>query len=228
MDIPLRVIRSAMEAVGRNSPDIVFSVRDWRCRENILVTGEHILARFGHGKISFRAFAGGMRLSRSTLERHFVDLNALLGEILLSHLRKIAAAIGNVPRGTPDRRKAQRAVYLNAARDADGEFTDAHLLLIRDRAKLPPDLLDMVDGMYHGIAIMLADTETAVDTMEILDSPGLTRDEIELLLSGDLPAEQPARTKTPPPDEAEVDLSCIAGIYLEKPPPHPPPEREAA
>lgn len=248
---PTRSLRSQADAVGKNGPDFKFNRRDWERHDAILLTGEILLARHGHMSFSFRAFALAMRLSRCTLERHFIDLHDLLGEILRRHLAKVIDAIAKVPRDTPNRLQAMRHAYLAATRNAEGDFTDAHLLLIRDRAKLPPDILDAVDGAHYGIGVMLSEPGKVTDTLEILDWEGVTPDEIELVLADE---DQPAPAKQapdhpppatppiepaaepltvaaePPPDD---DLSRISGVWptqeIEKPrPQQAPPHKRAA
>jgi hypothetical protein len=121
-------------------------------------------------------------MAPTTLRFHYVDLDALCGDILRIHLRKIADAIGNVPRGAENRRQLQRAAYLAATRSASSSLTNAHLILTRDRAFLPSDELDSIENIRRVLGESLVEPGNP-DILPVLDTPWIGPDQIEAALT---------------------------------------------
>ena len=93
-------------------------------------------------------------------------------------LMAISTAIGDALRGIPHdaahRQGTARAAYLAATRTVLGGHTEAHLLLLRERYHLPPDLLDTIEQTRAGLGEILAG-EFATEALGLLDMPELSR-----------------------------------------------------
>jgi len=195
MAIPLRFLRACVDDLPRGRPRL--SARELAQQERILATAEALMARFGRAALTFSSFATAIRMSPATIRRHFADLDCILTDILCRHVADISAAIGRVPFDTPNLHAARRAAYAEATRTPFSAPTERHLLFIRDRHLLPPDLADTVETLRDGLADMLtAPHEAAV--LALLDTAELPLPHIEAMLAALHPvrAEQPAPAKS--------------------------------
>ena len=154
MRTPNRILRADAEQLERDPPDL--SPREAEQFTRILTVAEPILARRGIHTMTLPGLAEALRMSPRTMRRHFSDLDALLATLLRRHLRKLAYAIGKVPNDAADRAQKMRAAYLAYTRTDLGFYTDAHLLLVRDRNLLPEDLFTNIEGARRDLGDTLA------------------------------------------------------------------------
>ena len=176
-----RILRADAEQLERDTPDL--TPREMEQYNRILAVAEAIMARRGMHTMTLPGFAEAIRMSARTVRRHFADLDALLATLLRRHLRKIACAIGKIPHGEADRPQKMRAAYLACTRTENGFFTDAHLLLVRDRNLLPEDLSTAIEGTRRKLGDLLARGH-AEAVLNLLDTRSLDAPCIEAALAG--------------------------------------------
>jgi AcrR family transcriptional regulator len=146
MEINARILRAQVNKVAPPPP---LTPRQQARETRILTAAEHLLARHGTENITYRLMAVALTLTTATLRWHFVDLHALLAEILRRHLKTIAEALQAIPANQPE---ARAAAYRAATHHQDGTPKDAHILLLRDRHLLPPDELEDIEPAYKTTA----------------------------------------------------------------------------
>ena len=221
MHIPARILR-------KHAIDVVPSLRDQtereiRREEIILKAAESLIARFGAAAVTFTNLAIAIKIAPSTMRKHFTDLDALMGEMMRRHLQTISQAMGAVPRDAPDRRRLQRAAYIEATRFF-GAPTEAHLIYTTYRTILAEDERITIEEIRNVIGATL-DGENPEGTLHLLDSPCFDIDQIEAMLTAAraaLPqsaAEITAQAETPeptqatePPDDIDLAWSRISGV----------------
>ena len=151
---PARILRADADSLERDPPEL--SARDQEQYERILVVAVGIMARHNSYRMTIPSLARELGIGAGTLRRHFPDAEVLLATLLLRHLAKIARTIGEVPHDAADRPEKMRAAYLAYTRINLGEFTDAHLLLVRDRYFLPNDLRPNIEATHRDLGDILA------------------------------------------------------------------------
>jgi|GEM_PF-1280947 len=181
------------------------TARESALREHIVKTSQALLARHGRHDISFAALALALRIGAGTLRRHFIDLDALLGEILSRHLMDLSRHLGEIPFTDPDRERKKRAKYLEYTRTPFGGLTEAHLLFVRDRHTLPEDLLSSLEQTRDGIGNLLGPDPH--ETLTLLDTPYISHPRIEAMLAALEPfalpePAEPAEPATEPTEPA--------------------------
>jgi len=191
MPIPARILRAAAQDISR--PDTGASAT----RDHILNVAQHLMATYGSEEITFANLAIALCMGTTTLRRQFADIHALLGEVLRRHVRGISAALGKVPAGTTDQRKALRAAYYNFAHAPFGGLTAAHHLFQRDRHLLPPDERETIDIIHANMGRTLAGGLGA-EALMMLDSPFMELARIETLLATPTDEVKHAATKPEP------------------------------
>jgi AcrR family transcriptional regulator len=180
MTIPARILRATIR-------DIPGAQRNLSPREQArfgvaIAAGRRVLAQHGRIRVTLQSLASALMLSPATLRRWFCDIDHLLAEILLRHLRAISDSLEAIPAGVPDRASACRAAYLAATRTRDGALTDAHLLLVRDRHHLPPDEVGAVADLRARIGHLIAGANGAI-ILGLLDLPELSGSQIGAMLT---------------------------------------------
>jgi AcrR family transcriptional regulator len=218
MHIPARILRS-------HAMDIDLTLRDKTQREvareeRILQDAQYLIARFGAAAITFTNLAIAIKIAPSTMRKHFADFDALLGEIMRRHLRRVLNAIAEVPPGTPDRQRLQRAAYIGATRTL-GAFTEAHLILTTYLATLPEDERCSVMDMRAQLGTILAGSDGEA-TLHLLDCLHYDLDQIEDMLAAaaarrkkpQAPPAMIAEAPPPPACMAVHTLSDISGVAL--------------
>jgi AcrR family transcriptional regulator len=209
MQIPPRILRAEAESL---EPALFERTPRQQARHGrILNIARALMARHGYANITFSALAIALNLGRDTLRRQICDQHALLGEILRKHLQAIARALGAVPWDAPDRHKQRRAAYLAFTRTPMGGFTDAHLLLVRDRNLLPDDVRVPIEQLRASIGQILANTH-GEPALALLDTETIDPAAAEAALAALLPPQPPAQTEPPPtpqpvPAAAPADAS---------------------
>jgi AcrR family transcriptional regulator len=205
MPIPLRTLRAEADALTGHRRKR--STRECEQEDRILLVAGHLFARHGRDNIAFNDFAIAMRMSTRTLRNHFVDLDSLLAEILQRHLRAVADAIGTVPPTALNLHVARRAAYLQATRTPYGGPTEAHILLVRDRHLLPPDLADTIETLRSGLGDMVA-FPNGPAALALLDTTEVSASQIETMLA-------PAAPQPPPdPQKSPLRSQLMAGAAL--------------
>ncbi len=200
MHTPARTLRAECDDLSDNRPAPCHREEERRTR--ILNAAQHLMANHGAAAIRLTDFALALRMAPLTIRRHFVDMDSILAAILHRHLMAIASALGQIPHGTANRAAAQRAAYLAFTRTQFGNPTEAHLLLIRDRHLLPPDLREPLEDHRAAIGDILAGPHAAA-TLALLDMPELAASQIEAALSAIAhPAKPPASYPQPLPRPA--------------------------
>ena len=211
MRTPNRLLRADAEELERNPPDL--TPREAEQYNRILSIAEPIMARRGMHTMTLPGLAEALRMSPRTMRRHFSALDALLATLLRRHLRKLAYAIGKVPNDAADRAQKMRAAYLAYTRTDLGFYTDAHLLLVRDRNLLPEDLFTNIEGARRDLGDTLAYGHSEA-ALNLLDTRSLDAACIEAALAG-IAAKQP---KSAPPA-----VKSTAPIRRDRPLPARPP-----
>ena len=230
MNKPARILRAIAESRHQRPEP---TPRELEREERILAVAQTVMAEAGRHTITFSSMALALRMVRSTLRLHFCDLDELLAAILHRHLRRLSYALGEVPQDAPDRPQKMRAAYLAATRTILGGYTEAHLLLVRDRHLLPPELLTSIDFIRHNLGDILAYGH-AEEVLDLLDMRSLSAPRIEAHLAlitapAPEPAEPPITAAAPlPPTEplttpahAANTLRGRLALALEPPPPDP-------
>jgi AcrR family transcriptional regulator len=207
MRTPDRILRADVEDLERNPPPL--TQREQLQYDRILTLAEGIMARRGSHTLTAAGLAQALCISSGTLRRHFPDLDALLATLLSRHLRKIAHALGEVPHDAPDRPQQLRAAYLAYTRSILGGFTAAHLLLVRDRALLPEDLLTNIERTRTGLGDTLAYGH-AEEALGLLDMRSLDAPRIEAALAAIIAtaAQQPSHAPPPAPKPAATAIAA--------------------
>ena len=192
MHTPNRIPSANGEKFGRDPSEL--SPREREIYEGILIRAETAMAQLGTHAITFSAMAVGLRMYPSTLRRYFADLDVLLATLLRRHLHKIADALGEVPKDALDRAQKRRAAYLTYTRTSAGEFTEPHLLLVRDRHLLPEGLQANIEATRRDLGDVLAPGSAEL-ALDLLDMRALDGPRIEAVLSaiGGLDAEPRSR-----------------------------------
>jgi AcrR family transcriptional regulator len=181
MPTPIRILRAHADDLPNARP--MLSARELDREDRILSTARALFYRFGRVNLTFTALAVAMRLAPATIRRHFPDLDSILAEIIIRHLRAIACALGEVPREHPNRQAAARAAYIAFTRNGMGcAPTEAHTLLIRERHTLPPDLLEHIEQLRDLIGTSFAKDHIET-TIGLLDNCFLQRPQIEAMLA---------------------------------------------
>jgi AcrR family transcriptional regulator len=187
---PARILRAHADALPNARR--YRSAKERETEDHILQAAKPVLANNGRATTSFSGLAFAIRIPAGTLRRHFPDLDALLSELLLRHLRAIADELGRIPHNTPNSQAARRAAYLAATRSPYGGPTEGHILLLRDRHVLPPDLAEPLEKIRQSIGDLLA-YPNGPAALALLDTPGTTPATIETMFD--------ALAPTPPPSE---------------------------
>ncbi len=202
MPTPHRILRA--QAQARDPKPLHFSIRDLERHDRILTVGRALLAENGRHNVTFAGLAVALSIGTAALRRHFADIDALLGEILRHHLQAIATALGAIPHTDPDRDARRRAAYIAFTRTALGGFTEAHLLLLRDRNLLPDDEHEPIERTRTELARILGG-HLADEVLNFLDLPNLDAGDAEYFF-GKLVARraaQAAQAAAPAPARAE-------------------------
>ena len=229
---PARILRAIAESRHQRPEP---TPRELEREERILAVAQTVMAEAGRHEISFTSMALALRMVRATLRHHFCDLDELLAAILHRHLRRLSYAIGEVPHDAPDRLPKMRAAYLAHTRTILGGYTEAHLLLVRDRHLLPPELLTSIDFIRHNLGDILAYGH-AEEALDLLDSRYLSAARIEEFIAiltapqaEPKPAQPPITAAapllpSPPPTTPAHAANTLRGrlaLALEPPPPDP-------
>ena len=180
MRTPTRHLRACVAGIpGIRTP---LSLPDLERREALLGAARTVLVEFGRDTFSIPQFAQAIDCSAHTLRRFFIDLEALLAEILNKHLQGISDAMSQFPRACADWPAARRAAYLAFTRKAFGTLTTDHFIFTRDYLTLPTEERRVIEDFHDTLGSMLGGI-SARDTLSLLDDPAIDADEIEILIA---------------------------------------------
>jgi AcrR family transcriptional regulator len=223
MHIPHRILRAEIDDMPgeRNRR----SARDYAQEDRILGAAQRLISRHGREAVSLTGLADALRMSRTTLRRHFCDIESIVAEILVRHLRAISTALGKIPFDAPNARAARRAAYLAYTRTPFNAPIEAHVLLIRDRHGLPPDLAEPIENIRASIGDLLAGADAAI-ALNLLDMTELQGKQIETMLASlnqeaAPQLEQPAQKAEPPSEKPRFTPPRLVGpipLHDEEPP----------
>jgi AcrR family transcriptional regulator len=179
MHITPRLLRTEAQRLPINAR--ILSEKEVAREARILATAQCLMVRFSRSALGMAGLAAALGIAPATIRRHFLDVDSILAEILIRHLLAVCQAIGQVAADHPGRHAALRAAYLAATRTAGGEPAEAHLLLLRERHTLPPDLAEQVDSLRKDIGDALAGPN-GPKVLSLLDNTELHAQEIASLL----------------------------------------------
>jgi AcrR family transcriptional regulator len=185
----MRTIRAITDELRENRRFL--TERERKREESIVASGRAAMARLGRHEVTLVALAGALRIAPATFRQHYCELDSLLAHILKAHLNDIATALYEAGKGDGRRQAACRAAYHRATRTALGGYTEAHLLLVRDRHLLPPDLLAPIEARLQALAETLAGA-MAPSAFTFLDALDLSLDDIEHNLAANYARQQAA------------------------------------
>ena len=180
MTLQSRNLRACVDNIPQLRPRL--SARELDREDKILDAAQAIMARHGRAGLTMASFATAIRMSSATIRRHFADIDSILQELLIRHLRAIDRALGQVPRNHPDYDAALRAAYIAYTRINPTTHTECHALLLRERHALPPDLAERVESARANLAQTLA-FKHADAALALLDTPGLQAEQVETMLA---------------------------------------------
>jgi AcrR family transcriptional regulator len=233
METPHRLLRAVAEDADPKLRDL--STRDLDRRDRIFEVAQTLFSRFGRHGVTFRGLAAANHMSPVTLRRFFLDIDALLGELFVRHMRMIATFIGRVSADDPDRHRLYRAAYIAATRTGFGAPTQAHMLFTMYRPTLPDDIAYDLNQARLALGDMISGSaDRADELLELLDTPTIDPEEIELIWQRRIartaafakanaapprapvidlqnPA-KPSHAAPPPPDPELDDLTLISGV----------------
>jgi AcrR family transcriptional regulator len=175
MPVSPRLLRDAIQHL---LPRRHLTTRELERRDRIVSAGRSAFVRFGRHGITLGSLALALNLGPAAFRRLFIDLDDLLYQIIDQHLFAVARKIAAIPDSDPDHRTKRCEAYLNATRGNLGAYTEDHLLLLRERHQLPPDLLGHIEGQRTAIGEDLAGTLHAEATLAVLDIQGSTHAEL--------------------------------------------------
>ena len=216
MPIPNRILRAAIDDLPGRRPEP--SARETDRADRIVEAARLLICTHGRDSLTLRSIAAAMRLTHAMVQRHFADMESLIGEILTRHLQALAAVLNRIPAGAPAEHAARRAAYIAATRTGFGAFTPLHDLFVRHRGALPPDLADPLDQFRHSLGILLAGDQ-ADAALSLLDTPSLDPAKIEALLDrlARPEAPVPAVPARPPARLAAVTQPTIEDTLVRAP-----------
>jgi AcrR family transcriptional regulator len=197
MTTPDRILRAKAQACDPSH--FAFTERQRQRHERVIAISQHLIAEEGCQNITFRGLARALRMSTAALRFHFVDMEALLAEIIRRHLRRISAALGRYEPTDPTRHQKRRAAYLAYTRTPDGGFTEAHQVLVRDGHTLPDDERKGIEMIRRGLGKLLAGDQ-ADEAFLVLDAPSLDPAAIEARLGA-----PPHRQQAPEPAKLPIE-----------------------
>jgi AcrR family transcriptional regulator len=195
MSTPPRLLQATVDGLPNHRRR--FSEKQRQRQEHILTAALAVFARHGLAGLTMGAFGLALGMAPAAIRRLFIDLDTILAELLIRHLFAILKALGEVPAESPNRNAALRTAYLAATRTQDGRLAEPHILLLRERHSLPPDLAVDIEQTRDSIGEILAGADGAA-ALALLDTPGLAPSRIEALLAALDPKPEPAPQPAPP------------------------------
>jgi len=199
MQTPARIHRAHVENRLRRLP---LSEKQREREERIVAATQTLMACFADDVFTIPKIALALRMMPGTVRLYYLDIESILAEILVRHLREISRAIGRIPHDHPNRQAAQRAAYIEVTRTGWGAFTEPHQLLIEKRGTLPDDLARPIEQMRQCIGEALGG-ERAETALMLLDDLQLEPAKIETMLApADSKAAAPAEPAEPAPPTA--------------------------
>lgn len=137
-------------------------------RQVILQKSAELFAQFGYSGTSITMIADACGASKALLYHYYPDKEAVLFDILSSHLEHLIACVEAAVEAAPEggRIHAIAGALLEAYRDADAE----HQIQIANLKLLPADRQEALRGMERRLVTLLADA-IAIEVPEIGRGP---------------------------------------------------------
>jgi AcrR family transcriptional regulator len=186
-----RLLRAAAAELPGCLPAL--TPREDELHHRLITAATVLMARFGFAHISLAEFILALRVTKNAFRRLFCDMEGLCGEILIRHLTELLTFVTHAAQDSPGR----RAAYLTFTRSHWGDPTYAHLLLVRDRHLLPPDLREQIEALRTQLGQLLAG-EHGASALALLDDFTARPDNIEPAIA----AFTTATDAQPPPPQA--------------------------
>jgi hypothetical protein len=138
MSTPDRILRA--KAQDRDPSHFALTERQRQRHERVVTISQYLIADEGRHNINFGCLAKALRMSNAALSFHFVDIEALLADIVRRRLRLLSAALGKYEPTDPNRHQKRRAAYLAYTRTplAGPGNTPEHILHLLDSPCLDP------------------------------------------------------------------------------------------
>jgi AcrR family transcriptional regulator len=198
MNTPIRLLRAHVEKMGL----LPALTEKQRARERtILATAQPLLVADRCSTLTITKLAAALHMSPDTVRWHFTDIESVLAEIMLRHLKVVADVIGKIPADEPGGQAARRAAYIEATRARWGGLTEPHLLLTRKRHTLPEDLAKPVAELRALIGEMLAGKYANL-ALDLLDAPHMQATDIETMLAVAVKLDAPPANQAEPQPHA--------------------------
>jgi AcrR family transcriptional regulator len=175
MPVHPRLLRDAIQHL---LPKRHLTTRELERRDLIVRAGRAAMVRFGRHGITLSSLALALGLTPAAIRRLFIDLDDLLYHILDQHVLTVAKTIAKIPDSDADHAIKRCAAYLDATRGNLGAYTEDHLLLVRERHRLPPDLIPHIENARTAIGEDLAGPLHAEATLAVLDIQGSSNAEL--------------------------------------------------
>jgi AcrR family transcriptional regulator len=211
MTTPTRILQATVDGLPGHRRRFTEKQRDRQ--EKILSAGLILMARHGRSGLTMGAFGIAIGLAPAAIRRIFVDIDSILSELLVRHLLAIFRAMGEIPADAPNRKSALRAADLAATRTADGRLAAPHILLLRERHSLPPDLATEIEQTRDSIGEVLAGA-LGPAALALLDTPGLPPSRLEAMLAALDP--EPTQTLKPEPPERKPQPIIASPLRLSR------------
>jgi AcrR family transcriptional regulator len=173
-----------LKPIADNCPSCPsLSPKDEKRRAHILETARDSFLQYGFRQITIPMLAYATGCSQTTIRRQYGDLENLLGIVLRTYLDSLIKAVAAIPSTMEDLFPRRRDAYLQATRGFTFAPTPMHFCLVQDRFFLAADLLQDID-MLRGIVGRMLGGEEWEATLNLLDTPSLSREKIENALAG--------------------------------------------
>ena len=134
----------------------------------ILAKAAELFARFGYSGASITMIGEACGVSNALLYHYYPDKEAVLYDILATHLEELLSAVERAAEGAPegDRLYVIAAALLDGYRDADAE----HKVQLSNLTLLPPEKQEALRGLQRRLVAVFSRAIVEVEP-DLRDSP---------------------------------------------------------
>lgn len=134
----------------------------------ILAKAAELFARFGYSGASITMIGEACGVSKALLYHYYPDKEAVLYDILATHLEELLSAVERAAEGAPegDRLYVIAAALLDGYRDADAE----HKVQLSNLTLLPPEKQEALRGLQRRLVAVFSRAIVEVEP-DLRDSP---------------------------------------------------------
>lgn len=134
----------------------------------ILAKAAELFARFGYSGASITMIGEACGVSKALLYHYYPDKEAVLYDILATHLKELLSAVERAAEGAPegDRLYVIAAALLDGYRDADAE----HKVQLSNLTLLPPEKQEALRGLQRRLVAVFSRAIVEVEP-DLRDSP---------------------------------------------------------